>query len=271
VPVGSLLDSGGSGTNVLIVGSDSRATEANPAATGDVAGQRSDTIMVMHMGSGGPKMLSIPRDLIVTVADTGERTRINAAYNSDLGGGPARLLKTVQQNFGIPINRYMEVDFVTFAGLVDAVGGVNVDFPYPAFDTQSGLDVKQSGSVKLNGEQALAYVRSRHYTEIKEDGKPHEDPTADLGRVSRQQDFMRSVMVKVADTRNPISLLKASGKISDGLRIDDKLSFFGAMRLVWSMRGLHPIPTQLPVEVNRDGATLHLQQPQASEVLAGLK
>ena len=82
---------------------------------------------------------------------------------------------------------------------------------------------------------------------------------------------MRSVMVKVADTRNPISLLKASGKISDGLRIDDELSFFGAMRLVWSVRGLHPIPTELPVEVNRDGATLHLQQHEASQVLADFK
>jgi len=271
VPVGALLDSGGSGTNILMVGSDSRATEGNSAATADVAGQRSDTIMVMHLGSGGAKMLSIPRDLIVTIADTGERTRINAAYNTDLGGGPARLLKTVQQNFGIPINRYMEVDFVTFAGLVDAVGGVNVDFPYPAFDTQSGLDIKQTGSVKLNGEQALAYVRSRHYTEIKEDGKPHEDPTADLGRVTRQQDFMRAVMTKVADTRNPISLLRASGKITDGLRVDDKLSFFGAIRLAWDMKGLDPQSVQLPVEVNKDGATLHLQQPQANQVLAELK
>jgi LCP family protein required for cell wall assembly len=277
VPVGALLDSGGSGTNILIVGSDSRANESPNAAAGDVgnsadvAGQRSDTIMVLHMGSGGAKMLSIPRDLIVTLADTGERTRINAAYNTDLGGGPARLLKTVQQSLGIPINRYMEVDFVTFAGLVDAVGGVNIDFPYPAFDTQSGLDVKQTGSVKLNGQQALAYVRSRHYTEIKEDGKPHEDPTADLGRVSRQQDFMRAVMEKVAGSRNPISLFRASGKVSDGLRIDDKLGFFDAIRLAWSMKGLHPIETKLPVEVNRDGATLHLQQPQANQLLADFK
>ena len=107
----------------------------------------------------------------------------------------------------------MEVDFVTFAGLVDAVGGVNIDFPYPAFDKQSGLDVKQTGSVKLNGQQALAYVRSRHYTEIKEDGKPHEDPTADLGRIGRQQDFMRAVMYKVASTQNPISLVQ--GKRQD--------------------------------------------------------
>ena len=64
------------------------------------------------LDGGGAKMLSIPRDLIVTLADTGEQTRINAAYNTDLGGGPGRLLKTVQQNLGIPINRYMEVDFV---------------------------------------------------------------------------------------------------------------------------------------------------------------
>jgi LCP family protein required for cell wall assembly len=181
------------------------------------------------------------------------------------------LLKTVQQNFGIPINRYMEVDFVTFAGLVDAVGGVNIDFPYPAFDTQSGLDVKQAGTVKLNGQQALAFVRSRHYTEIRQDGKPHEDPTADLGRINRQQDFMRAVLEKVAGTKNPIALMKASGKVSNGLRIDDKLGLFDAIRLVWSMRGLHPVPTALPVAVNSDGATLHLQQPQADQVLAQFK
>ncbi len=57
----------------------------------------------------------------------------------------ARLIKTVQQSLGIPINRYMEVDFVTFAGLVDAVGGVTIDFPFPAFDTNTGLDIKQAG------------------------------------------------------------------------------------------------------------------------------
>jgi len=271
VPVGALLDSGGSGTNILVVGSDTRADAAGNTTVGEPPGERADTIMVLRLDGGGAKMLSIPRDLIVTLADTGERTRINAAYNKDLGGGPGRLLKTVQQNFGIPINRYMEVDFVSFAGLVDAVGGVNIDFPYPAFDTQSGLDVKQTGSVKLNGDQALAYVRSRHYTEIKEDGKAHEDPTADLGRVQRQQAFMRAVMGKVAGSRNPITLLRAGGEVTDGLRVDDKLGLFGAIRLAWDMKGSHPQSVTLPVAVNGDNATLHLQQPQTTQVLADFK
>jgi LCP family protein required for cell wall assembly len=265
----------------LIVGSDTRAgADPNAPDAGGILGnatdrpppgQRSDTIMVLHLGAGGNKMLSIPRDLIVTTADTGEKTRINASFNTDLGGGPQRLIKTVKQNLGIPINRYMEVDFVTFAGLVDAVGGITIDFPYPAFDNNTGLDIKTAGPQKLNGEQALAYVRSRHYTEIKEDGKPHEDPTADLGRIQRQQVFLQTVMGKVANSSNPFTLLKVGGEISKGIRLDDKLSLWGALQLAWDMKGLHPESVPLPVAPNRDNATLHLVEPDATGVLAPFK
>ena len=273
VSVGNVLDSGGSGDNILIVGSDTRAGgDPNTGAqAGDELGQRSDTVMVLRLEGGSSKMLSIPRDLIVNIADTKRKDRINASYNADLGGGPQRLIKTVKQNFGIPINRYMEVDFVTFAGLVDAVGGITIDFPYPAYDTNTGLDIKQAGPQHLNGEQALAYVRSRHYTEIKEDGKPHEDPTADLGRVQRQQTFLRTVMSKVAGSHNPITLLRAGGEIAGGMRVDDKLGLWGAMQLAWDMKGLNPESVALPVAVNSDNATLHLEQPAAGTVLAGFK
>jgi LCP family protein required for cell wall assembly len=278
VPVGSLLDSGGSGENILIVGSDTRAN-ADPnadnagAVLGDATdraptGQRSDTIMVLRLQGDSSKMLSIPRDLIVPIAETKKSDRINSAYNVDLGGGPARLLKTVQQSLGIPINRYMEVDFVTFAGLVDAVGGITIDFPYPAFDTNTGLDIKESGPVKLNGEQSLAYVRSRHYTEIKEDGKPHEDPTADLGRIQRQQTFLRTIMGKVAGSHNPFTLLRAGGEVAGGIRIDDELGLWDAMRLAWDLKGINPEPVPLPVGVDSNGATLHLVQPDAEAALA---
>jgi LCP family protein required for cell wall assembly len=278
VAVGSTLDGGGSGTNILIVGSDTRAgVDPNAPNAGGILGegappgQRSDTIMVLHLGGSGNKMLSIPRDLIVTLADTGKRDRINTSFNTDVGGGPQRLIKTVKQNLGIPINRYMEVDFVTFAGLVDAVGGITIDFPYPAFDTNTGLDIKTAGPQKLNGEQALAYVRSRHYTEIKEDGKPHEDPTADLGRIQRQQVFLQTVMGKVADSSNPFTLLKVGGEIAKGIRVDDKLSLWGALQLGWDMRGLHPESVPLPVAPNKDNATLHLVEPDADTVLAQFK
>jgi len=270
VSVGNVLDSGGSGDNILIVGSDTRAGgDPNTGAqAGDESGQRSDTVMVLRLEGGSSKMLSIPRDLIVNIADTKRKDRINASYNADLGGGPQRLIKTVQQNLGIPINRYMEVDFVTFAGLVDAVGGITIDFPYPAFDTNTGLDIKEAGPQHLNGEQSLAYVRSRHYTEIKEDGKPHEDPTADLGRVQRQQTFLRTVLNKVTDSHNPVSLFRAGTEIADGIAVDNKLGFWDALRLAWDLKGANPQPVPLPVAVNSDHATLHLQQPDADGVLA---
>lgn len=273
VSVGNVLDAGGTGENILMVGSDTRAGgDPNTGGTAaDGSGQRSDTIMLLRIQGGSSKILSIPRDLVVTIADTNRRDRINSAYNPDLGGGPQRLIKTVKQNFGIPINRYMEVDFVTFAGLVDAVGGITIDFPYPAFDTNTGLDIKTAGPQQLNGDQALAYVRSRHYTEIKEDGKPHEDPTADLGRIQRQQTFLRTVMAKVAGSHNPFTLLRAGGEVASGIRVDDKLGLWGALQLAWDLKGLNPQSVPLPVAVNNDGATLHLQEPDAKTVLAQFK
>jgi anionic cell wall polymer biosynthesis LytR-Cps2A-Psr (LCP) family protein len=114
-------------------------------------------------------------------------------------------------------------------------------------------------------------VRSRHYTEIKEDGKAHEDPTADLGRIERQQRFLRTIMSKVAGSHNPYTLLKVGGEVANGIRVDDALGLWGAMRLAWELKGLNPEPVPLPVAVNSDRATLHLQEPDASAVLAGFK
>jgi LCP family protein required for cell wall assembly len=274
VPVGALMDGGGSGENILIVGSDSRAVEVadNAAITGDASnpappGQRSDTMMILRLDGSGSRMLSVPRDLIVTIAESGEKTRVNAAYNVDLGGGPARLIKTIKQNLGIPIHRYMEVDFATFAGVVDSIGGITIDFPNPAYDTGSGLDVPQSGAVKLNGEQALAYVRSRHYTEVI-NGKEIEEPTADLGRIKRQQAFFTAVLGKVGRSRNPFTLLDVGGKVVKGLRVDDKLGLWDAMQLAWDLKGLHPESVELPTTLNRDHATLTLKEPDADGVLA---
>jgi LCP family protein required for cell wall assembly len=250
VAVGDLLDHGGSGTNYLIVGSDSRAgvdpNDPNAGAIigeGAPGGQRSDTILVLRVEGGESRMLSIPRDLFVTIAETGEESRINAAYN----GGPGRLIKTVQDNLGIPINRYIEVDFVTFAGLVDAIGGVTINFEHPATDANSGLNVQQAGPVELDGTQALAYVRSRHYTETI-DGQQVTDPTGDLGRVVRQQAFLRTVLGKAGGSRNPITLMKIANAVSGGLRIDDDMSFFDAVKFAWRMKSLEPESVPLPVE-----------------------
>ena len=146
-------------------------------------------------------MLPLPRDLFIPIVGGKGRDRINTAIQQ---GGPVSLIQTVQQSLGIPVHHYIEMDFVGFLELVDAVGGVVIDFDAPAIDLNSGLDIKTAGPHKLDRDQALAYVRSRHYTRII-DGKKVVDPTADLGRIERQQVFFRAVMSKVGDTRNPLT------------------------------------------------------------------
>jgi LCP family protein required for cell wall assembly len=225
-------------------------------------------MLLLRFADGGAQMMSIPRDLFVPIAQTDGSAKINAAYN----GGPERLILTVQQALGIPVHHYLEVDFVSFASLVDALGGVTIEFPNPAFDRQSGLDVQQAGAVELDGPQALAYVRSREYVEVV-DGRNRPDPTADLGRVVRQQQFLTAVLGELADSRNPLTLARAASKAADGLRVDDSLGLLDAMRLGWRLRGLDPEAVVLPVENgrNRAGAVLFLAEPEAGEVLASFR
>ncbi len=275
VEVSQSLTSASQGTNYLIVGSDSRANvteEGDAGFNGAEApgGQRADTMMLLHLEGGSAQMLSIPRDLYLPISGTDGSSKINAAYNADLGGGPERLVDTITESLGIPIDRYMEVDFVSFAGLVDGLGGITIDFPFPAQDTESGLFVPEAGPVELNGEQALAFVRSRHYQELK-DGEWVEDQRADLGRMERQRQFLTVVIGKLSDTRNPLSLAGAASDMSTGLRIDDEMSFFDAISLGWGMRGKTPealdISDALSGDRNESGAVLILDEAAAEPIL----
>src|SRR5690606_16159376 len=90
--------------------------------TGGAVGQRTDTIMVLHTGSGPNLLMSIPRDSIVDVPGHGT-TKINAAFAY---GGPELLVETIEQNTGIRIDDYVQIGFGGFVGMVDAVGGVEI-------------------------------------------------------------------------------------------------------------------------------------------------
>jgi LCP family protein required for cell wall assembly len=268
VDVSAVLSDGGNGTNYLIVGSDSRENlrDGDPGfdPNADAGGQRSDTMMILHLEGGKAQMLSLPRDLYLEIADTGDKAKLNSAYN----GGPEGLVKTVTDSLGVPVHRYMEVDFVSFAGLVDGLGGVTVDFENPAFDPKSGLNVTQSGPVELDGDQALAYVRSRTYTEVI-NGEQQVEPTGDLGRIERQQKFLRAVFAKLSDTKNPIALASAFSGMSGGLRIDDDMSMLDAFRLGWALRGIDSKTLQLPVDLDRNesGSVLILREDEAQPIL----
>jgi LCP family protein required for cell wall assembly len=254
----------GDSVNYLLVGSDSR-DELDPEGNSGVTGRRSDTLILLRTGPDGAAMMSIPRDLWVTVADTGLEGRINGAYNA----GPANLVRTVQQNLDVPVNHYVEIGFASFVGLVDAMGGVTLEVPHPAFDRASGLHLPEAGAVTLDGTQALAYARSRHYTEVI-DGREVLEPTADLGRQQRQQTFLRTVLAEVGSTRNPVTLVRVADSMSSELVVDTGLGFFDALGLVRKLGSSEPETLVLPVEGVRRGqaAVVVTVEPDAQAVLS---
>lgn len=209
--------------NYLLVGSDSRAAgDPNTGDSGGVSGNRSDTIMVLRYdrASGTAALLSIPRDLYVHVPGHDGKRRINAAFND----GAEVLVQTVQQELGLPVHHYVEIDFVGFTKLVQALDGIQVCFMYPTRDLNTGLNIIAPGCFVLDGNQALAYARSRHYEELR-DGEWHEDPSSDLGRSKRQREFVNASLQKaLAQVKsNPFSAGRLVASIGSSLRIDEHL------------------------------------------------
>jgi LCP family protein required for cell wall assembly len=200
----------GSVMNVLLVGSDTRANLEGSVAAGfgkdEVGGQRSDTMMILHIDARAQKaaIVSVPRDLYVPIAGTNFSERVNVAFAL---GGPDQLIATVQQAFDVTIHHYVEVDFVGFKDIIDTVGGVTVYVPYPVRDRGSGLDIGREGCFELDGQQGLSWVRSRDM-EFLIDGTWQADGRGDLGRIERQQDFIRRMMKKAVSSglSNPLQL-----------------------------------------------------------------
>lgn len=180
--------------NFLITGADNGDCVIDDPTIGDRSGLRSDTIMVWRVNptTNQVAVLSFPRDLYVHIPGIGNR-RINQAYQRDQ---PQLLIDTIAENFGVPVDHYVQLDFCAFKELVDAIGGVEVPFEYPARDRKVAFEVG-AGCVNLDGIMALKYVRSRYYQWQDEDGVWRSDGTSDFGRISRQQDFIRRVIAKV--------------------------------------------------------------------------
>lgn len=232
--------------NFLITGADNGACidpdSPYAAAFGDrdELGERSDTIMVVRVDPRDNRVavLSFPRDLWVEIAGSGSMRRINSAYKRN---EPQRLVDTLYDQFGISIDHYIQFDFCAFKTLVDAVGGVDVPFEHPARDTRSGLFIDTAGCVNLGGEAALAYVRSRYFEyDTTGEGDWRRDRSSDLGRISRQQDFIRRTLATVSGKglMNP-DVVRGMLRAADRYIVTDRqltprkiLEFAGVMRNV---------------------------------------
>jgi LCP family protein required for cell wall assembly len=232
VAVPSLSAIGGSQApfNVLLVGSDSRQGESASQATqfgsaSQVAGQRSDVIKILHVdpASGSARVLDIPRDTLVSMSGTGSADGTYNRINVPFGTSADALVQTIQNTFGIPISHYIEIDFSGFVGAVNSVGGVTMDFPYPAKDSYSGLSITHPGCQVLNGSSALAVARSRHY-EYYANGYWHYDGTSDFGRIQRQDAFLKALINKAESRYNPLTVNAFLGSIVHDVTIDSTFS-----------------------------------------------
>jgi LCP family protein required for cell wall assembly len=228
--------------NFLITGSDANACvgknspwagAADPAR--DNIGSRSDTIMVMRVDPNlrQAAILSFPRDLWVKVG--GRNGRINSAY---VRNDYSKLAQTLYDNFGVKVDHYIQIDFCAFKRIVDGVGGVKVPFLTPIVDTRVGINITHPGCHTFSGDEALAYVRSRHLKWVDANGVAHEDRASDLGRISRQQDFLRRVLQTALDkgkfdpqvARALITSLQTDIVTEAGFTLNDMLKFAGVMR-----------------------------------------
>ncbi|HSZ37858.1 MAG TPA: LCP family protein [Acidimicrobiales bacterium] len=269
--------------NVLLVGSDSRAFVGNNSTLsneigneGNAGGQRSDVTMVARFNPGAKTVtvLSIPRDLWVDIPgnDSGisGMNRINAAYDS----GPDLLIQTIEKDLGIQINHYIAVNFPGFTDMVNALGGITMDFPTAVKDAYTGLDVTQTGCQTVNGVVALQLVRSRHLFYRNSNGYWEGDGLSDFSRIQRQDAFFRAVLAKVnASITDPFAINSFIGASVGNLTIDDTLSESELFHIAEDFRGLqssHLVTETLPVTsfVTDGGAdVLQMAQPYALSMI----
>ena len=279
---GTLADTQrGEPANFLIIGSDSRAfvkdatDESHFGNPDQQTGQRSDTIMIAHIDpdSHTGLLVSFPRDLWVQVPGLGG-SKLNAAFN----GGPQRVVETIKQNFDIPINHYLEIDFAGFQKIVDAIGTVPIYFPTPAKDKETGLQIDTAGCHRLNGEQALAYARSREYQYVGSNGKWTKDGTADLGRIRRQQYFIRSLANEAVKSgfRNFTKVNSIIDKTVSNITRDPDLGLSDILALAKTFKEVDPgvvqmitVPTERKFINGQDSQVL--VKDQAAPIFASLR
>lgn len=211
----------GAPINFLLVGVDDRSTLPDDwdDTFGEFAGRRTDVIMIAHLVPGESiQMLSIPRDLKADIPGHGTN-RINASY---VLGGPDLLVQTVQAETGIPINHYVEIDFAGVGAVVDSLGGVTLEFANAGRDGKSGFST-EAGAQTLNGEEAVAYARSRHYQEL-QNGEWTGTGGGDISRTGRQQAILLALFDQATSPSSAFNLASFLPTFADQITADEGLS-----------------------------------------------
>jgi LCP family protein required for cell wall assembly len=226
------------GTNWLITGSDSRAglskKEENQLALGhDISGNRSDTILLLHVPANGtrPTLVSLPRDSYVPIPGHGSN-KLNAAYAF---GGPKLLVQTVQNVTGLPVSHYMGIGFGGLVSVVNDVGGVRMCLPAPMKDPKAGLNLR-AGCQVLNGDQALGFVRTRNFA------------ISDLQREQDQRILIKGILSKMTSPgtlANPFAVIPAANGAAAAITIDQGTGLTQLISVAFALR--NPVTTTVPI------------------------
>ncbi|WP_229051954.1 LCP family protein [Aeromicrobium sp. Leaf350] len=265
----------GRALNVLLLGSDmaenneggSSIEEDAVLADWPAGKYRSDTLMLVHIPAdrSGVQLISIPRDTYTTIYDEdGEATnkqKINAAFSQY---GPAGAVATVQALTGITIDHLAIIDWEGFKDITTAVGGVEVTIPETFTDPQQGI-TWEAGTKVMEGDEALAYVRTRHGLQ-----------RGDFDRIARQQNFLRSVMNKLLSRgtlTNPIKLSNTLEALSNNMTLDSNWSPSSLRSLALSLRNVSSetvafmtAPVATTEDVSGVGNVVILKESQSDEL-----
>lgn len=258
----------GEGTNWLIVGSDSRedlddkqASELHTGSSQDAGGERTDSMMLLHLPSNDtkPTLVSLMRDSYVNIPGH-SKTKINAAYSY---GGAKLLARTVEQNTGMRLDHYMKIGFGGFAGIVDDVGGVNMCLKRAVKDRRAGLDL-DAGCQDLDGRNALGYVRSRHAF-----------ASSDYARTKHQREFIGALagqMSSPATFLNPFRLFPLLLDLPDALTVDNGDHVWNLIGAAWDLRGISSggVNTTIVPVGGMVGSSLVWDQTKAQELFHAL-
>ena len=234
--------------NYLLVGSDTREGLTKEqrkllrvGSTATAAGSRSDTMLLVHISKARDKvtLISIPRDSLVTIPEhvsSLDKTRIIPAAQGKINaafafGGAPLLIETIENETGVRIDHYIEIGFAGFAGMVDALDGIEICTKRDIDDPGSHL-VLEAGVHTLDGVESLKYVRTRDF-----------DGMGDLGRMQRQQEFMGALLRKVTSTGvllNPVKLVNFFNAAIATVTTDSELNEGDLLTLAKQLKNLSP-------------------------------
>lgn len=257
--------------NILMIGSTDRCAlkVQNPAyglCSQGVTGVNSDVVMILHLNpvAHSVSILSIPRDLFVPNARSDGANKIDAA----LYQGPDQLIAAIEEDFGIPIQHFVELNFDSFINVVQALGGIKMYFPEPVYDAYSGLNIQTTGCLALNGTQALQVVRARH-VQYKGPGVTTTNPAywpqeaqSDIARIRRDHEFLRvlAAAVKAKGLSNPLTDQQLVSGVVGQLTVD---SSFSASDMISMVLGYHNVDVgtapqlTMPVSVDQFGSYVY--------------